>query len=165
MGSIGGFCHLYIGQEAVVVGMQKISNNNDTVITSYRDHGHMLACGMDPKNVMAELTGRAGGYSKGKGVEKNEATTLESMYLSKGYFRFTSTSTDIHECPYFSNCLGGTINGTDVGCLPGSSGPLCSIWYVPDRVVADHSPLGHRKNNPKMKLVNRIKRAFRSKCF
>jgi pyruvate dehydrogenase E1 component alpha subunit len=67
MGLIGGFCHLYIGQEAVVVGMQAAAEEGDTVITSYRDHGHMLACGMDPKGVMAELTGRAGGYSKGKG--------------------------------------------------------------------------------------------------
>ena len=67
MGLIGGFCHLYIGQEAVVVGMQACTNDVDTVITSYRDHGHMLACGMDSKGVMAELTGRAAGYSKGKG--------------------------------------------------------------------------------------------------
>jgi pyruvate dehydrogenase E1 component alpha subunit len=67
MGLIGGFCHLYIGQEAVVVGMQAAAQPVDTVITSYRDHGHMLACGMDPKGVMAELTGRRGGYSKGKG--------------------------------------------------------------------------------------------------
>ena len=67
MGSIGGFCHLYIGQEAVVVGMQSVSKEGDSVITSYRDHGHMLACGMDPKGVMAELTGREDGYSKGKG--------------------------------------------------------------------------------------------------
>jgi len=67
MGLIGGFCHLYIGQEAVVVGMQAAAGDKDTVLTSYRDHGHMLACGMDPKGVMAELTGRADGYSKGKG--------------------------------------------------------------------------------------------------
>ena len=67
MGLIGGFCHLYIGQEAVVVGMQAAITPDDSVITSYRDHGHMLACGMDPKGVMAELTGRRGGYSKGKG--------------------------------------------------------------------------------------------------
>ncbi len=67
MGLIGGFCHLYIGQEAVVVGMQAAARDGDTVITSYRDHGHMLVCGMDPKGVMAELTGRADGYSKGKG--------------------------------------------------------------------------------------------------
>ena len=67
MGLIGGFCHLYIGQEAVVVGMQAAIEERDAVVTSYRDHGHMLACGMDPKGVMAELTGRIGGYSKGKG--------------------------------------------------------------------------------------------------
>jgi pyruvate dehydrogenase E1 component alpha subunit len=67
MGLIGGFCHLYIGQEAVVVGMTQAGSPKDSVITSYRDHGHMLACGMDPKGVMAELTGRRGGYSKGKG--------------------------------------------------------------------------------------------------
>jgi pyruvate dehydrogenase E1 component alpha subunit len=67
MGLIGGFCHLYIGQEAVVIGMQEALEDGDAVVTSYRDHGHMLACGMDPRGVMAELTGRAGGYSKGKG--------------------------------------------------------------------------------------------------
>ncbi|HEY1720837.1 MAG TPA: pyruvate dehydrogenase (acetyl-transferring) E1 component subunit alpha [Magnetospirillaceae bacterium] len=67
MGLIAGFCHLYIGQEAVVVGMQAAIQSGDSVITSYRDHGHMLACGMDPNGVMSELTGRSGGYSKGKG--------------------------------------------------------------------------------------------------
>ncbi len=78
MGLIGGFCHLYIGQEAVVVGAQMAMQEGDQVITGYRDHGHMLATGMDAKGVMAELTGRASGYSKGKGgsmhmfsVEKN----------------------------------------------------------------------------------------------
>src|SRR5262249_48454297 len=65
MGLIGGFCHLYIGQEAVVVGMQMAIGEGDQVITGYRDHGHMLACGMDPKGVMAELTGRRTGYSHG----------------------------------------------------------------------------------------------------
>ena len=67
MGLIGGFCHLYIGQEAVIVGMHSAAGEQDTLVTSYRDHGHMLACGMDPGRVMAELTGRIGGYSKGKG--------------------------------------------------------------------------------------------------
>src|SRR5262245_51934709 len=67
MGLIGGFCHLYIGQEAVVVGVQAALSPGDSIITGYRDHGHMLACAMDPKGVMAELTGRRGGYSKGKG--------------------------------------------------------------------------------------------------
>ena len=67
MGLIGGFCHLYIGQEAVVVGMQSALDERDSVITGYRDHGHMLACGMESRGVMAELTGRSGGYSRGKG--------------------------------------------------------------------------------------------------
>ena len=67
MGLIGGFCHLYIGQEAVAVGMQHALKEGDSVITAYRDHGHMLVTGMDPRRVMAELTGRATGYSKGKG--------------------------------------------------------------------------------------------------
>src|SRR6202048_4655213 len=67
MGAIGGFCHLYIGQEAIVVGMQMTLKTGDQVITGYRDHGHMLATGMEAKGVMAELTGRRGGYSKGKG--------------------------------------------------------------------------------------------------
>jgi pyruvate dehydrogenase E1 component alpha subunit len=67
MGAIGGFCHLYIGQEAVVVGMQMTLKEGDEVITGYRDHGHMLATGMQAKGVMAELTGRRGGYSRGKG--------------------------------------------------------------------------------------------------
>ena len=67
MGHIGGFCHLYIGQEAVVVGMQSMAEDGDSVVTSYRDHGHMLACGMDSSGVMAELTGRRDGYSRGKG--------------------------------------------------------------------------------------------------
>jgi pyruvate dehydrogenase E1 component alpha subunit len=67
MGLIGGFCHLYIGQEAVAVGIQDALQPGDSVITGYRDHGHMLVCNMDPRRVMAELTGRSGGYSKGKG--------------------------------------------------------------------------------------------------
>jgi pyruvate dehydrogenase E1 component alpha subunit len=67
MGLIGGFCHLYIGQEAVVTGISGVQEPQDSVVTSYRDHAHMLACGMDPKGIMAELTGRSGGYSRGKG--------------------------------------------------------------------------------------------------
>src|SRR5437762_1435395 len=68
LGLIGGFCHLYIGQEAVAVGLQSaLTGGKDSVITGYRDHGHMLAYGIDPKVIMAELTGRAAGISKGKG--------------------------------------------------------------------------------------------------
>ena len=67
MGHIGGFCHLYIGQEAVVVGVLMTIDQNDSVVTTYRDHGHMIARGLDPKRIMSELTGRISGYSKGKG--------------------------------------------------------------------------------------------------
>lgn len=80
MGFIGGFCHLYIGQEAVVVGMQMALEEGDQVITGYRDHGHMLACGMDPKGVMAELTGRRSGYSHGKGG------SMHMFSVEKGFF-------------------------------------------------------------------------------
>jgi pyruvate dehydrogenase E1 component alpha subunit len=84
MGAIGGFCHLYIGQEAVVVGMQMTLKKGDQVITGYRDHGHMLACGMDPKGVMAELTGRRGGYSKGKGGSMHMFSIAENFYGGHG---------------------------------------------------------------------------------
>ena len=84
MGLIGGFCHLYIGQEAVVVGMQSTITQEDAVITSYRDHGHMLACGMDPKGVMAELTGREGGYSKGKGGSMHMFSKEKNFYGGHG---------------------------------------------------------------------------------
>jgi pyruvate dehydrogenase E1 component alpha subunit len=84
MGLIGGFCHLYIGQEAVVVGMQAAMEQGDQVITAYRDHGHMLACGMDPKGVMAELTGRMGGYSKGKGGSMHMFSVEADFYGGHG---------------------------------------------------------------------------------
>jgi pyruvate dehydrogenase E1 component alpha subunit len=84
MGLIGGFCHLYIGQEAVVVGMQMAALPGDQVITGYRDHGHMLACGMDPKGVMAELTGRRGGLSKGKGGSMHMFSKEKNFYGGHG---------------------------------------------------------------------------------
>src|ERR1700759_4662424 len=84
MGAIGGFCHLYIGQEAVVVGMQMAAKPGDQVITGYRDHGHMLACGMDAKGVMAELTGRRSGYSKGKGGSMHMFSIEKNFYGGHG---------------------------------------------------------------------------------
>jgi len=80
MGQMGGFCHLYIGQEAVVVGIQSAQIECDSIVTSYRDHGHMIACDMDPKGVMAELTGRKAGYSKGKGG------SMHMFSREKGFF-------------------------------------------------------------------------------
>jgi len=84
MGLIGGFCHLYIGQEAVVVGMQANVRHEDQLITAYRDHGHMLAAGMDPKGVMAELTGRSTGYSKGKGGSMHMFSHEKKFYGGHG---------------------------------------------------------------------------------
>jgi pyruvate dehydrogenase E1 component alpha subunit len=84
MGAIGGFCHLYIGQEAVVVGMQMALKKGDQVITGYRDHGHMLACGMAANGVMAELTGRRGGYSKGKGGSMHMFSKEQNFYGGHG---------------------------------------------------------------------------------
>jgi pyruvate dehydrogenase E1 component alpha subunit len=84
MGLIGGFCHLYIGQEAIVVGMQAALEPGDAVITSYRDHGHMLACGMDPKGVLAELCGRRTGYSKGKGGSMHMFSREKHFYGGHG---------------------------------------------------------------------------------
>ncbi len=84
MGLIGGFCHLYIGQEAVVIGMQNAIGEGDQVITSYRDHGHMLACGMDPKGIMAELTGRIDGFSHGKGGSMHMFSVAKNFYGGHG---------------------------------------------------------------------------------
>ncbi|MFV0334726.1 MAG: pyruvate dehydrogenase (acetyl-transferring) E1 component subunit alpha [Tropicimonas sp.] len=84
MGLIGGFCHLYIGQEAVVVGLEAAAEEGDKRVTSYRDHGHMLACGMDANGVMAELTGREGGYSRGKGGSMHMFSREKHFYGGHG---------------------------------------------------------------------------------
>ena len=84
MGLIGGFCHLYIGQEAVVVGLEACTKDGDKRITSYRDHGHMLACGMEANGVMAELTGREGGYSRGKGGSMHMFSREKHFYGGHG---------------------------------------------------------------------------------
>jgi len=84
MGLIGGFCHLYIGQEAVIVGTMKVAKQGDQIITSYRDHGHMLAAGMSARGVMAELTGRQGGFSKGKGGSMHMFSKEKNFYGGHG---------------------------------------------------------------------------------
>ena len=84
MGHIGGFCHLYIGQEAVVVGVLMTINTNDSVVTTYRDHGHMIARGLDPKKIMAELTGRQDGYSSGKGGSMHMFSKENNFYGGHG---------------------------------------------------------------------------------
>ena len=84
MGFIGGFCHLYIGQEAVVTGIEMAKKDGDQFITGYRDHGHMLAAGMNARGVMAELTGRRGGYSKGKGGSMHMFSKEKHFYGGHG---------------------------------------------------------------------------------
>src|SRR5579862_5743468 len=84
MGLIGGFCHLYIGQEAIAVGMQAVKQPGDQIITAYRAHGHMLACGVDPKTVMSELTGREAGASKGKGGSMHMFAPKNDFYGGHG---------------------------------------------------------------------------------
>src|SRR5918994_1188349 len=84
MGFIGGFCHLYIGQEAVVTGMKMALVDGDQMITAYRDHGHMLAMDMTPRGVMAELTGRRGGYSRGKGGSMHMFSKEKNFYGGHG---------------------------------------------------------------------------------
>ena len=84
MGHIGGFCHLYIGQEAVVVGVLMTINKNDSVVTTYRDHGHMIARGLEPKKIMSELTGKSSGYSKGKGGSMHMFSKDNNFYGGHG---------------------------------------------------------------------------------
>ncbi len=91
MGLIAGFCHLYIGQEAVVVGVQSVLDPDDQVITGYRDHGHMLAAGMTPRGVMAELTGREGGYARGKGGSMHMFSREKNFYGGHGIVGATSS--------------------------------------------------------------------------
>jgi pyruvate dehydrogenase E1 component alpha subunit len=110
MGLIGGFCHLYIGQEAVVVGMQTTLSEGDQVITSYRDHGHMLATGMDPKGVMSELTGRATGYSRGKGGSMHMFSKEKHFYGGHG---IVGSQVSLGTGLAFSNWY----RGTDRVCL------------------------------------------------
>ncbi len=107
MGFIGGFCHLYIGQEAVVVGLQISAKAGDQVITTYRDHGHMLAAGMDPKGVMAELTGRAAGYSKGKGGSMHMFSAEKGFYGGHG---IVGASVPVGAGLAFSNLYRGNDN-------------------------------------------------------
>ncbi len=85
LGLIGGFCHLYIGQEAVAIGLQSaLDHERDSVITGYRDHGHMLAYGIEPRAIMAELTGRQAGISKGKGGSMHMFSTEHKFYGGHG---------------------------------------------------------------------------------
>ena len=144
MGLIGGFCHLYIGQEAVVVGMQMAAGDGDQVITGYRDHGHMLATGMDPKGVMAELTGREGGYSAGKGGSMHMFSVEKKFYGGHG---IVGAQVSLGTGLAFANKYrdDGTVTMTYMGDGAANQGQvyesfnMASLWKLPVVYIVENN--------------------------
>jgi pyruvate dehydrogenase E1 component alpha subunit len=147
MGLIGGFCHLYIGQEAVVVGMQAAIEASDALITSYRDHGHMLACGMDPKGVMAELTGRSGGYSRGKGGSMHMFSRENNFYGGHGIVGAqVSIGTGVAFAQKYRNDGGVTLayfgDGASNQGQVHESMNIAALWNLPVIYVIENNKYG-----------------------
>lgn len=147
MGLIGGFCHLYIGQEAVVTGVNDVQEKQDTVITTYRDHGHMLACGMDPKGVMAELTGREGGYSRGKGGSMHMFSEEANFYGGHG---IVGASTSLGTGLAFAHKYKGD-NGVAVSYMGDGSANqgqvaecynMAALWKLPILYIIENNKYG-----------------------
>jgi pyruvate dehydrogenase E1 component alpha subunit len=144
MGLIGGFCHLYIGQEAVVVGLEAAAQDGDKRVTTYRDHGHMLACGMEPAGVMAELTGRAGGYSQGKGGSMHMFSREKDFYGGHG---IVGANVPIGAGLAFSDQYNGTDNVTFTYFGDGAANQgqvyetfnMASLWKLPVIFVIENN--------------------------
>ena len=147
MGLIGGFCHLYIGQEAVVTGVQSKQLEQDTVVTTYRDHGHMLACGMDPKGVMAELTGRETGYSRGKGGSMHMFSQEKNFFGGHG---IVGASSAIGTCLAFAHKYNedGGVAVTYMGDGAANQGQnyecfnMASLWKLPVLYIIENNQYG-----------------------
>ena len=147
MGLIGGFCHLYIGQEAVVTGIQSVQEEGDTVITTYRDHGHMLACGMEARGVMAELTGREGGYSRGKGGSMHMFSAEKNFFGGHG---IVGASTALGTGLAFYHKYSGD-NGVAVAYMGDGSANqgqvaecynMAALWKLPVLYVIENNQYG-----------------------
>ena len=151
MGKIGGFCHLYIGQEAVVVGIQSAQIEGDSIVTSYRDHGHMIARGLDPKKIMAELTGRADGYSAGKGGSMHMFSKENNFYGGHG---IVGAQVPIGTGIAFTHKYNGDKNicRTYIGDGAMNNGQvfeafnLASLWKLPVLYIIENNKYGMGKS-------------------
>jgi pyruvate dehydrogenase E1 component alpha subunit len=147
MGLIGGFCHLYIGQEAVVTGIQSQQMPQDTVVTTYRDHAHMLACGMDPKGIMAELTGRSGGYSRGKGGSMHMFSREQGFFGGHGIVgASTSIGTGLAFAHKYKKDGGVAVSYMGDGAANqgqvGECYNMAALWKLPVLYVIENNQYG-----------------------
>lgn len=147
MGLIGGFCHLYIGQEAVVTGIQSQQEPQDTVVTTYRDHAHMLACGMDPKGIMAELTGRVTGYSRGKGGSMHMFSREEGFFGGHGIVgASTSIGTGLAFAHKYKKDNGVAVSYMGDGAANqgqvGECYNMAALWKLPILYVIENNKYG-----------------------
>lgn len=147
MGLIGGFCHLYIGQEAVVTGIQSMQLPQDTVITTYRDHAHMLACGMEARGIMAELTGRVTGYSRGKGGSMHMFSLEQNFFGGHGIVgASTAIGTGLAFANKYKNDGGVAVSYMGDGAANqgqvGECYNMASLWKLPVLYVIENNQYG-----------------------